>query len=1020
MGAKGRNRRSKQGAGVKRQEPSPQESPRESDGGRGTSSPLGPLEGEFRIIRELGRGGSAVVYLAWEEALERELALKVIRSGFAEDEEAAARLEREARTLARMRHPKIVSLYGTRRLGDGRVALLMQHVPGRTLRAELTEAGALPFHRVEQVLRDVAEALAHAHRRRIVHRDVKPENIYIDEESGLAMLSDFGIARPWDAEFGLTVAGATLGTPAYMSPEQVDGRGVDGRTDLYSLGMVAYEMVAGRHPWAGESIFSLILKQKQEEPPPLAHVRPDTPEHLERVVQGLLHKEPADRWQSADEVLEALDRGRLTSTPRVPRQREGSGPGHPVWPAPEDPGAPLVPAGPSVEETLATLRADGVEGVSARREEPLPASAEAGWETDDETDPDEGVEEPPRRRFLRFGTLAAAVVLAVLLLAADAVRLAVGDLDQVDPVPPVVERTLETGAPLPTESAEPAPEPTTPAPQPYALSAAGGDAQSGAPGEPLSEALGVRVVDDRGEPLAGVEIEFRTLQGGGEVRPSSVRTDEDGRAQAVWVLGEEAGSGLAVATVVGAPDLTARFTARGVLPAPARAELEGDRQRGEPGTALAQPVVLRIVDESGRGVPDLDVRFEAANGGRVSPETAVTDVDGRVRAAWSLGPSAGEHRLLVHVPDLPGSPLALTATAEPPPVPTRPGLALGGTHTCTLRPGGDALCWGGNPDGQLGGGRAGGGGPSVVAVQAGSPLALLAPGVSHTCALTRSGVALCWGGNDAGQLGDASTTPRGEPVAVRTDARFVVLAAGVAHTCGLDVSGQVLCWGDNRRGQLGDGTGTPRRTPVTASPGRAYRALAVGWFHTCAIDRAGETLCWGANDSGQLGSGAAGRDRSPGVPVAGRQRFVELAAGSEHTCGLTGDGSVHCWGGNNHGQLGDGTVTTRGEPVRVAAQQRFTAITAGAAHTCALAEDGSAYCWGRNTFGQLGDGGTGNARGPVPVAGGLRFLTLHASGAHTCGTASDGARYCWGYNLDGQLGDGTRTHRNRPVRVTLQ
>src|SRR5215207_4637555 len=171
------------------------------------------LESDYEILGELGRGATAVVYLA------REVAIKVIRPKFADDDETVARLSREARTVAQLQHPNIVTLFAVRRLRDGSLALVMQLVPGRTLREILNEHGAWSFERSDRVLRDVASALAHAHERGIVHRDVKPENIFIDERTGHALLSDFGVARSLESDT-LTATGTAIGTPSYMSPEQ--------------------------------------------------------------------------------------------------------------------------------------------------------------------------------------------------------------------------------------------------------------------------------------------------------------------------------------------------------------------------------------------------------------------------------------------------------------------------------------------------------------------------------------------------------------------------------------------------------------------------------------------------------------------------------------------------------------------------------------------------------------------------------------------------------------------------------
>src|SRR5687767_9187936 len=262
------------------------------------------LESEYEILGELGRGATAVVYRARDRELGREVAIKVIRPKFADDDETVARLSREARTVAQLQHPNIVTLFAVRRIRDGSLALVMQLVPGRTLREILNEHGAWTFERTDRVLRDVASALAHAHQRGIVHRDVKPENIFIDERTGHALLSDFGVARSIDTDAQLTATGTAIGTPSYMSPEQIDGTELDGRSDLYSLGLVGWEMLTGQRPWEGESLYSVIYKQKREELQPLDELRPDTPNRLVYLVEGAMRKNPAERWNSAAEFVE--------------------------------------------------------------------------------------------------------------------------------------------------------------------------------------------------------------------------------------------------------------------------------------------------------------------------------------------------------------------------------------------------------------------------------------------------------------------------------------------------------------------------------------------------------------------------------------------------------------------------------------------------------------------------------------------------------------------------------------------
>lgn len=306
----------------------------------------GDLDGfgaEYEIIGELGRGGISVVYLARDRELDREVAIKVIRDQFLDDTEANARFEREARTLARLQHPNIVAIHTAKRFSNGNLALVMQLTQGCTLREVLRREGPFSFERAGQVLKDVAGALDYLHGHGIVHRDIKPENIFLDEASGRVLLSDFGIAKSHDGMANLTLAGAVIGTPTYMSPEQTEGAVLDGRSDLYSLGLVGHELLSGTQPWAGENLYSIIYKQKNEELPPLESIRPDIPRYLRVAIERALAKDRERRWASAREFLEQLNGG----TPREPYTEK---PDKGIIPLPDSP----VPARAS--EEMATIR----------------------------------------------------------------------------------------------------------------------------------------------------------------------------------------------------------------------------------------------------------------------------------------------------------------------------------------------------------------------------------------------------------------------------------------------------------------------------------------------------------------------------------------------------------------------------------------------------------------------------------------------------------------------------------------
>jgi TonB family protein len=273
---------------------------------------------EYQILEELGRGGSSVVFHGRDLMLGREVAIKVIRGTQMDDAEAVTRFEREARVLARLQHPNIVMLYAAKQLSDGSLALVMQHASGwRTLKSVIRERGPFAPAAAERILIDVAAALDYLHEHHIVHRDIKPENVFVDADSGRAFVADFGIAKPGDGQASVTLTGVVIGTPAYMSPEQIDGIGVTGQSDIYSLGMVGYEMLTGRRPWAGENLYSVIFRQKTEKLPSLEELRPDVSERLRYAIEKATEKLPADRWADAAQLLAHFEGVQLAASPAL-------------------------------------------------------------------------------------------------------------------------------------------------------------------------------------------------------------------------------------------------------------------------------------------------------------------------------------------------------------------------------------------------------------------------------------------------------------------------------------------------------------------------------------------------------------------------------------------------------------------------------------------------------------------------------------------------------------------------------
>lgn len=300
-------------------------------------------------------------------------------------------------------------------------------------------------------------------------------------------------------------------------------------------------------------------------------------------------------------------------------------------------------------------------------------------------------------------------------------------------------------------------------------------------------------------------------------------------------------------------------------------------------------------------------------------------------------------------------------------------------------------------------------------------------GHSRVCGSDASGTVYCWGEDIEGSLGNGGLGSTAVPAPVAGGHSFRAYATGAWHSCALDAQDQAWCWGANPYGQLGDGTLTERNVPVTPDTDLRFESIATSGYHTCGIATDGRTFCWGLNSYGQSGpAGALCDDGISEVPcnltpalVATELRFVQLAAGGRHTCGLTADGAAWCWGDGRRGQLGNGAKAASAVPVRVTGDHVFETIDAGFGHTCGLTAGGAAWCWGQNDYGNNGverlasqwclEGTTIYYcnTAPVAVSGGLSFRQLAVGGYHTCGVTTAAVAYCWGENTTGELGTGT-------------
>ena len=316
----------------------------------------------YEVSDEIGRGGMGVVFRARDIRLRRAVAIKLLPPELAFRDEVRSRFLREAQTAAQLSHPNVVPIYSVDEI-DGLVFFVMALVEGESLSAYLKRERRAPLDFARKVLRDVADALAYAHARSIIHRDIKPDNVLIDRVTGRTLVSDFGIARAAEGDSRLTATGIAVGTPAYMSPEQATGeREIDGRSDVYSLGIVAYQMLSGELPFAASNTPAMLMKHLNQTPRAVRELRPDIPPALAYAVQRAVEKKPDQRWPSAAAFREALAEDAIVpahalqaeqQSDAAPPPPQAHGPGMyaavrgvPLRPKPEVPAHPELPRAP--------------------------------------------------------------------------------------------------------------------------------------------------------------------------------------------------------------------------------------------------------------------------------------------------------------------------------------------------------------------------------------------------------------------------------------------------------------------------------------------------------------------------------------------------------------------------------------------------------------------------------------------------------------------------------------------------
>ncbi len=267
------------------------------------------VAGRYRIERRLGAGGMSTVFMAMDTVLEREVAVKLLAEHLAEDEAFVARFRREALAAARLQHPNVVQVYDSGKDPEsGRHYIVMEFVEGPSCADLLRDQKTLGIEETVQIVRDACHGLDYAHRAGVVHRDVKPGNLLISEETGITKLADFGIAKAAE-QTRITQVGSVLGTAAYLSPEQAHGEEAGPPSDIYSLGVCTYQFLTGRLPHEYGSLTELALKQQEETVEPIRNYRPEVPAELDRAIRVCLERDPGDRYSSAMELAVALEAG---------------------------------------------------------------------------------------------------------------------------------------------------------------------------------------------------------------------------------------------------------------------------------------------------------------------------------------------------------------------------------------------------------------------------------------------------------------------------------------------------------------------------------------------------------------------------------------------------------------------------------------------------------------------------------------------------------------------------------------
>ncbi len=347
----------------------------------------------------------------------------------------------------------------------------------------------------------------------------------------------------------------------------------------------------------------------------------------------------------------------------------------------------------------------------------------------------------------------------------------------------------------------------------------------------------------------------------------------------------------------------------------------------------------------------------------------------------------------------------------------------GDFHCLALRSNGTLWSWGYNYFGQLGDGTTvNNSTPQSISTTQNNWLNTAA-GFNHTVSLKSDGTLWAWGMNNSGQLGDATSINKTCPVQITNEHKWTSITTGGDHTLSLKSDGTLWAWGANYNGQLGDGTIVDKNSPVQIGSDNKWISISAGFYHSLGLKSDGTLWAWGLNNSGQLGDGTFVNKLNP-VQIGSDNKWVSVCGGGDwyttgsyYSVGLKSDGTLWAWGNNVFGQLGDGTVIAKINPIQIGSDNKWVSISAGMRHTLGLKSDGTLWAWGGNNYGQLGDGTISNKISPVQIGTDNKWIAIKAGSFHSVGLKSNGTIWSWGDNQLGQLGDGTQVDRHMPVQA---